>query len=194
MGTLGRAGRPAALITGVGRKVGIGAGIAARLADDGWDLGLSYWRPYDADLSPDSLDDEPEHADLAGRQTVGARRRRSRRCRRPRLIDDVDASPRRQRLGIARVCTRQDLIYLERERVIVEQEARGARVSREGAAQPTDGVEPQQVGGVQEHVAFDRVRPDGEEVERAIELIDGDPLGLRQPGDIKQPARGTGQL
>src|SRR6187455_525410 len=51
--------RPAALITGVGRLNTIAAGIAARLADDGWDLGLSYWRPYDADLQKDSADDEP---------------------------------------------------------------------------------------------------------------------------------------
>jgi 3-oxoacyl-[acyl-carrier protein] reductase len=52
--------RPAALITGAGRLNGIAAGIAARLADDGWDLGLSYWRPYDADQAWASSDDEPE--------------------------------------------------------------------------------------------------------------------------------------
>jgi len=51
--------RPAALITGVGRLNTIAAGIATRLADDGWDLGLSYWRPYDADLQKDSSADEP---------------------------------------------------------------------------------------------------------------------------------------
>jgi 3-oxoacyl-[acyl-carrier protein] reductase len=51
--------RPAALITGAGRLNTIAAGIAARLADDGWDLGLSYWRPYDVDLQKDSAADEP---------------------------------------------------------------------------------------------------------------------------------------
>ncbi len=36
-----------ALVTGVGRKVGIAAGIAKQLASDGWDLVLTYWAPYD---------------------------------------------------------------------------------------------------------------------------------------------------
>ena len=40
--------RPVALITGVGRPEGIGAGIAEGLAADGWDIAFSYWAPYDA--------------------------------------------------------------------------------------------------------------------------------------------------
>jgi 3-oxoacyl-[acyl-carrier protein] reductase len=51
--------RPAALITGAGRLSGIAAGLAMRLADDGWDLALSHWRPYDADQPWASGDDEP---------------------------------------------------------------------------------------------------------------------------------------
>ena len=36
-----------ALVTGVGRRVGIGAAITERLAATGWDVGFTYWRAYD---------------------------------------------------------------------------------------------------------------------------------------------------
>jgi len=36
-----------ALVTGVGRKVGIAAALAKQLATDGWDLALTYWTRYD---------------------------------------------------------------------------------------------------------------------------------------------------
>lgn len=39
--------RPVVLVTGVGRTVGIGAGIAGRLAASGWDVAFTYWSDYD---------------------------------------------------------------------------------------------------------------------------------------------------
>ncbi|MFT4166355.1 MAG: SDR family oxidoreductase [Microlunatus sp.] len=65
---------PTALLTGVGRRRGIAAGIAAGLAQDGWDLALSYWQPYDERLGLDGRPDDPESlADelrRAGRRVV----------------------------------------------------------------------------------------------------------------------------
>jgi 3-oxoacyl-[acyl-carrier protein] reductase len=50
----------AVLITGVGRRRGIGASIAAGLATDGWDLVLSYWHPYDDRVGHEYGADDPE--------------------------------------------------------------------------------------------------------------------------------------
>lgn len=58
-----------ALVTGVGRRRGIGAGIAAGLAEDGWDLVLSYWTGYDDRIGLARRADDPERlaADLRRR-------------------------------------------------------------------------------------------------------------------------------
>jgi 3-oxoacyl-[acyl-carrier protein] reductase len=48
---LGGGSRPVALVTGVGRTVGIGAGIARQLAVSGWDIAFSYWNAYDRRMS-----------------------------------------------------------------------------------------------------------------------------------------------
>ncbi len=51
--------RGTAVITGVGRRRSIGAGIAVGLASDGWDLVLSHWAPYDRRLGLEQGPDDP---------------------------------------------------------------------------------------------------------------------------------------
>lgn len=51
--------KPLALITGVGRRRSIAASIATGLAQDGWDLVLNHWRPYDERLGLDRGEDDP---------------------------------------------------------------------------------------------------------------------------------------
>jgi len=63
---------PNVLVTGVGRRRGIAAGVAAGLAADGWNLALSYWLPSDADKGLPGAPDDPER--LADElQAVGRR-------------------------------------------------------------------------------------------------------------------------
>ena len=44
---MGSEERPVALVTGVGRTVGIGAAVATRLAETDWDVATSHWGAYD---------------------------------------------------------------------------------------------------------------------------------------------------
>src|SRR5438132_1609428 len=50
---------PDLLITGAGRRAGIAAACALKLARAGWDVGLSCWRLYDRETGPASVDREP---------------------------------------------------------------------------------------------------------------------------------------
>ncbi|QQS15407.1 MAG: SDR family NAD(P)-dependent oxidoreductase [Candidatus Moraniibacteriota bacterium] len=43
-----------ALVTGVGRKEGIGMAICRELAKNGADIFFTYWHPYDQETHPDS--------------------------------------------------------------------------------------------------------------------------------------------
>lgn len=61
-----------ALITGVGRLAGIGAGIARHLAHEGWDLALAHWQDYDARMpwgvQPDDVRDLATELSGSGRR------------------------------------------------------------------------------------------------------------------------------
>lgn len=61
--------RPVVLVTGVGRSIGIAAGIARQLAASGWDVATTRWEPFDASRPWGAPDSGPAgvEADLASR-------------------------------------------------------------------------------------------------------------------------------
>jgi 3-oxoacyl-[acyl-carrier protein] reductase len=56
----GDLGGRVALVTGVGRRKGIGSAVCRALASRGADVVLSYWKAYDREMSWASDEDEPE--------------------------------------------------------------------------------------------------------------------------------------
>jgi 3-oxoacyl-[acyl-carrier protein] reductase len=48
-----------ALITGVGRNVGIGAAICREVAKNGGDTFFTYWRPYDKETNSENAENDP---------------------------------------------------------------------------------------------------------------------------------------
>jgi 3-oxoacyl-[acyl-carrier protein] reductase len=64
--------RPIALITGASRAIGIGAACATALAQAGWDVAVTFWRPYDAAMPWGSRPAEVQQL-CAGLECVGAR-------------------------------------------------------------------------------------------------------------------------
>jgi 3-oxoacyl-[acyl-carrier protein] reductase len=64
--------RPVALITGVSRKIGIGYAIALKLAENGWDVALTCFRPYDESQSWGSSDNDLDDLKIE-LESLGAR-------------------------------------------------------------------------------------------------------------------------
>src|SRR5438093_12435722 len=48
-----------ALVTGVGRRAGIGAAICREIAKNGGDVFLTYWHQYDKETHSENSEDDP---------------------------------------------------------------------------------------------------------------------------------------
>ena len=87
--------RPVVLVSGVGRRVGIGAGVATRLAEDGWDVATTYWTAYDDRMPWGRHDADPglvaEALRARGARTVSVEADLSDPASPARVLDTVQA-------------------------------------------------------------------------------------------------------
>ncbi|WP_392840071.1 SDR family oxidoreductase [Streptomyces sp. LN500] len=88
--------RPVALVTGVGRSIGIGAGVARQLAQTGWNVAFTYWTPYDARMpwgvEGDAADAIAEALAERGADTVAVEADLSHPSAPERVFDEVEGS------------------------------------------------------------------------------------------------------
>ncbi|MGK5672440.1 SDR family oxidoreductase [Micromonospora sp. URMC 106] len=66
--------RPVALVTGAGRSAGIAASLVSKLAETGWDVGFTFWTPYDERMpwgaDPDAVTQLRDRAAKHGARTA----------------------------------------------------------------------------------------------------------------------------
>ncbi|MFC0545356.1 SDR family oxidoreductase [Kutzneria chonburiensis] len=86
--------RGTALVTGVGRSAGIGATVAADLAEAGWDVAISHWRPYDEKMpwggDPDAQRELTDRMTAAGARSVAIEADLGDAAVPARLFDEVE--------------------------------------------------------------------------------------------------------
>ena len=89
-------GQPVALVTGASRKVGIGAAIASALAQAGWDIATTFWRPYDVSMpwgsNPEEAESIPNDLRVFGARTVAIEADLSQPDSPTRIFDGVEQS------------------------------------------------------------------------------------------------------
>ncbi len=88
--------RPVALVTGASRQRGIAAALARGLAQSGWDVATTYWRPYDATMPWGSHPEDPAQIavelGVVGAATVAIEANLTDTSTPARIFDGVEAA------------------------------------------------------------------------------------------------------